>query len=180
MFTGRADAGTQLGRVLRERGVAPDVVLALPRGGIPVGRAVRDTLGCQLAIGIVGAPNPPESTAGDQQPGTVVASDTDHVGTAATIGPQRGEVSLTGMDVLVVDDGVVTGSNQLAAIQIARERGARRVVLAVPVGPPETISELDEIADDVVCLEIQRPFGAIEEYYDADLPDRDETTSIPL
>jgi putative phosphoribosyl transferase len=67
--------------------------------------------------------------------------------------------------VVIVDDGLATGSTARAAIQVARAHGARRVVLAVPVAPQDTIDDLAAVADDVVCVASPRPFTAIGQWY---------------
>jgi putative phosphoribosyl transferase len=72
---------------------------------------------------------------------------------------------LEGRTVVIVDDGLATGSTARAAIQVARAHGARRVVLAVPVAPQDTIDDLAAVADDVVCVASPRPFTAIGQWY---------------
>jgi predicted phosphoribosyltransferase len=201
MFTGRADAGRQLGRVLRERGMDVELVLALPRGGVPVARGVRAALGCPLVVCTISSSDTVRSEgqlAHASGTGTTKRSRVQAVQAQVAGGTSNEEQdeglaagdrpegrfddgpSLVDKHVLVVDDGVVTGSKQLAAVQVARESGTRRVSLAVPVGPPETINELDEIAHEVVCLEIQRPFGSIDEYYETEPSERPETVRVPL
>jgi predicted phosphoribosyltransferase len=74
--------------------------------------------------------------------------------------------SLAGKTVVLVDDGIATGSTIQAAVQSVKRRKAAVVILAVPVGPPETISKLSKIADRVVCLSTPEPFYAIGHFYD--------------
>lgn len=200
MFTGRADAGRQLGRVVRHRGMDVDLVLALPQGGVPVAREVVAKLGCPFAVGTISSPKFPAPVPVSQSASAGVTEQSsggvtriaggdgridDTTETSSGVASREeirldDDTSLVDKHVLVVDDGVVTGLKQLAAIQAAREQGAARSSLAVPVGPPETISELDEVADEVVCLEIQRPFGSIEEYYQSEASDRTETIRASL
>jgi putative phosphoribosyl transferase len=78
---------------------------------------------------------------------------------------RRPALDLAGRTVLIVDDGLATGSTARAAIQVVRERGARRVVLAVPVAPPDTVAELAQVADEVVCLRTPERFAAIGAFY---------------
>ena len=84
---------------------------------------------------------------------------------AARFRAGRAGVDLTGRTVIVVDDGIATGGTARAALQVARAHGAARVVLAVPVGPADTLSELSADADEVVCLESPEPFFAIGQWY---------------
>ena len=75
-------------------------------------------------------------------------------------------ISLEGSTVVIVDDGLATGSTARAAIQVARAHGAGRVVIAVPVAPLETLEDLAQIADDVICVASPQPFTAIGQWYD--------------
>jgi putative phosphoribosyl transferase len=80
----------------------------------------------------------------------------------------RGNVpypSLKGREVIVVDDGVATGSTLKAALRLLRHKGAKTVTVAVPVGPPDTIRELEKLADRVVVLQTPEPFYAIGQFY---------------
>jgi predicted phosphoribosyltransferase len=190
-FRDRSDAGTRLGEALRERGVAADVVLAIPRGGLPLGRAVADALDAPLDVVVakkIGAPGNPEYAIGAVASGGSVwrneaAFDGRRVDDEYFARQRREEAEaarrkaeryrdggdrpdLTGATVVVVDDGVATGSTVRACLQQVRDQGADRVVLAVPVGPPETIRELEAMADDVVCLLRPSNFAAVGQFYD--------------
>jgi predicted phosphoribosyltransferase len=81
----------------------------------------------------------------------------------------RGDVpypSLENREVIVVDDGIATGSTLKAAIMSIRKKGARTIIVAVPVGPPDTVQKFSRLADRVVCLQMPEPFYAIGEFYD--------------
>lgn len=78
----------------------------------------------------------------------------------------RGPPDLTGKTVVVVDDGVATGSTAIAALRLVRAQGADHVVLAIPVGPPNSVRELETEADEVVCLSTPPHFGAVGQFYD--------------
>ena len=189
-FTDRATAGELLGETLRERGVEADLVLAVPRGGLPVGRAVADALDAPLDVVVakkVGAPGNPEYALGAvADDGTVwrneaaLASGRDEAyferrraaaeetarRTAERYRAGGPPPDVAGKRVVVVDDGVATGSTTMACLRTLRRRGPARLVLAVPVGPPETVRELSAVADETVCLLTPTDFGAVGSFYD--------------
>jgi len=190
-FSDRADAGEQLASALIDREVDADLVMAIPRGGLPVGRVVADALDAPLDIVVaskIGAPGNPEYAIG------AVASDgsawLDEEGIdrldvsdayvererdreveiarekAARYRGDRDAPDLTGKTVVVVDDGAATGSTALAAVRLVRTGGVERIVLAVPVAPPETVADLETVADVVVALRTPETFGAVGAFYD--------------
>ncbi len=190
-FSDRTDAGQQLGERLRERGIDADVVLAIPRGGLPPGRAVADVLEAPLDIIVaskIGAPGNPEYAIGAvASDGSVWRNEEAISRTGASeeyfqrereteaeaarrkaerYRRDRSEPDLTGKTVAVVDDGVATGSTARACLETLRESGADRIVLAVPVGPPDTVEALRELADEVVCLETPRGFRGVGQFYE--------------
>ena len=190
-FRDRDDAGRRLAEALVSRGVAADLVLAVPRGGLPLGRAVADALGVPLDVVVaskVGAPGNPEFAIGavaadgsrwlDEETIERFDVDADYVEReadrvaraartkAATYRGDREAPALDGRAVVVVDDGVATGATAVAAVRLARERGAARVVLAVPVAAPGTVEDLAAVADEVVCLSTPPAFGAVGQFYD--------------
>ena len=187
-FTDRTDAGERLAAALDERGIAADVVLAVPRGGLPLGRAVADALDAPLdVVGArkIGAPGNPEFALGAvASDGTVWRNDdappvdetyferqrdraAEHARqTAERYRGDRSEPDLRGATVVVVDDGVATGSTIRACLAQVRAAGAERVVVAVPVGPPDTIAGLRGLADDVVCLVTPPDFGGVGQFYE--------------
>jgi len=190
MFADRADAGRRLADALEERDIAGDVVLAVPRGGLPVGRVVADRLDTPLDIVAarkIGAPWNPELAIGAvASDGTVwlndalvrdLGVDDDYIeeqtriereNARAKVDRYRGDrppLDLHGKTVVIVDDGVATGATTLACIAAARNAGAARVILAVPVAPPETVSRLETAADSVVTVETPRGFGAVSQHY---------------
>jgi predicted phosphoribosyltransferase len=190
-FADRTDAGRLVATALVERGVDADIVLAIPRGGLPLGRAVADALDAPLDVVVaskIGAPGNPEYAIGAVgSDGSVWLDDDaiDRLGvTDSYIDRERDreargarekasryrsgapEPDLSGQSVVVVDDGVATGSTAIAALRLVRARGADRVVLAVPVGPPDTVARLETEADAVVALKTPRRFGAVGAFYD--------------
>ena len=192
MFANRRSAGRRLGRRLRHlRGDRP-VVLALPRGGVAVGREIADMLDAPLDLVMVrkiGAPGQPELALGAVADGAethIVISDR----IAAELGVERpyieaetarqrveierrraaylGDrppVPLAGRTVIVVDDGIATGSTMRAALRAIRQAGAAKIVLAVPVAPSDTIEALRGEADKIVCLQTPSPFVAVGAHY---------------
>jgi len=191
MFRDRTDAGRQLAARLREHDVAADVVLAIPRGGLPVGRAVADSLGVPLdvvAARKLGAPGNPELAIGAvASDGTVWLNESliddlgvgeayvdeqverERAAAAAKVERYRGErpaLDLTGKRVVVVDDGVATGATTAACLGQVRNAGAESVVLAVPVAPPDTVERLRGEADAVIAVEVPSPFYAVGQFYD--------------
>jgi len=191
MFRNRADAGEQLAQLVDDRDIEADIVLAIPRGGLPVGRAVADALGVPLDIVAarkIGAPGNPELAIGAvAADGSVwlndrlidqMGLDEDYIqdgieregGNArAKVDRYRGDhpaPELAGKKVLIVDDGVATGATTTACIRQVRNAGAERVVLGVPVGPPDSIERLRSEVDEVVCVETPPHFGAVGQFYE--------------
>jgi len=192
-FTDRLAAGAALAALLLEHPelIAGDpVVVALPRGGVPVAAEVANAIGAPLDIIVVrklGAPGRPELAMGAIGEGGVKvleqdvlahwpvteeqlaaveareASELQHRAERLRAGRER--LPLDGRAVIVVDDGLATGSTARAAIDVARAAGASRVVLAVPVAPPSTVTELSAVADAVVCVATPWPFAAIGQWY---------------
>ncbi|RCV55216.1 phosphoribosyltransferase, partial [Marinitenerispora sediminis] len=182
LFTDRRDAGRRLAAEPGLRRITDAVVLGLPRGGVPVAFEVAAELGAPLDVAVVrklGVPYQPELAMGAIGEGgvrvlderTLLLAGLGEWDVAAVERHERAEleqrvrrlralrprVALAGRTAVVVDDGVATGSTARAACRIARAQGAARVVVAVPVGPPEAVARLREVADDVVCSE-QPPF----------------------
>ena len=184
------------GRALAERvaeavsSAEEPVVLALPRGGVPVAFEVAIALDAPLDVIIVrklGVPSQPELAMGAIGEDDVRVLNPDvirHLRISESMlqdveARERAElhrrarqfrgdapmITLTDRTAVIVDDGLATGSTARAALQVARAHGARRVVLAVPVAPPETLEELAPIADAEVCVASPWPFVAIGQWY---------------
>lgn len=189
-FRDRRDAGQQLAARLREEALHDPVILALPRGGVPVAYEIASALGAPLDVLVVrkvGAPHHREFGIGAIAEGDVTIADqsamravgVEHQRFEALAKDERRELdrrvrryrgdralpSLADRDVVLVDDGLATGSTARAAIEVARAQGAKRVVLAVPVAPKDTVRELRQIADAVVCVASPEPFRAIGQWY---------------
>ncbi|QSG07071.1 phosphoribosyltransferase [Halapricum desulfuricans] len=190
MFADRTDAGRRLADAVADAGVEADVVLAIPRGGLPVGRVVADRLGVPLDIVAarkLGAPGNPELAIGAvASDGTAWLNDSliDDLGVGdpyvseqlereqrqarEKIERYRGDrppLDLRAKRVLVVDDGVATGATTTACLRQVTDAGADRVVLAVPVAPAGTLERLRTEADDVICVDVPSDFRAVGQFY---------------
>lgn len=191
-FHDRAEAGRRLAKELtryKDRGA---VVLALPRGGAPVAAVVAAALRAPLDLVLVrkiGVPHQPELAMGAIADGgeTIVVRNEDVIA-AAGIGEaefnvvrdresreieRRRELYLGGRErpevagriAIVVDDGIATGATTRAALRAVRARGPKKLVLAVPVAPTDTLDAMRDEADEVICLEAYEVFGAIGFFY---------------
>ena len=192
VFPDRNEAGRRLAeRLLHLKDKRP-VVLALPRGGVPVGYEVAKALGAPLDLVFVrkiGAPFQPELALGavadgghpitvlnEQLVGRLEISETfleeETKRKLAEIDRRREvykagrpRLNVKGCTAIVVDDGIATGATVRAALQSVRKGAPDRLVLAVPVAPPETIEALESEADEVICLEAPVLFFAIGQFY---------------
>lgn len=190
-FPDRATAGRQLGEALREEAIDADLVLAIPRGGLPLGRAVADALGVPLDVVVakkIGAPNNPEFAIGavaadgslwlneaviersgiarDYVERTREAEAESAREKAARYRKDDSMPELTDRTVVIVDDGIATGATARACIERVRAGDPERIVLAAPVGSPRTIAELEAEVDEVVCLETPERFHAVGQFYE--------------
>ncbi|MCX3058261.1 phosphoribosyltransferase family protein [Streptomyces beihaiensis] len=189
-FRDRRDAGRQLAARLEHLKSADVVVLGLPRGGVPVAAEVAEALGAPLDICLVrklGVPYQPELAMGAIGEGDVRVINDEVMHSVQVTADELAQVEaherevlgdrarhyrgdrdpavLTGRTVLIVDDGVATGSTARVACRIARARGAARIVLAVPVAPWDWAERLGEDADELVCVHAPRIFYAIGQFY---------------
>jgi putative phosphoribosyl transferase len=192
VFTDRKDAGKRLLERLPPLDPENTVVLALPRGGLPVADVIADALDVPLDIALVrkiGFPGQPEFALGAVTDGDVpqITVNTD-VAQRAGIGdakirelaelelPElnrrrqtylkgRASIPLAGKVVVVVDDGIATGATMRAALRLVRAMAPKRVIAAVPVGPPDTIAEIKRECDEVICLESPPTFSAVGQHY---------------
>ena len=190
-FRDRVEAGELLPGMLADYRDRDDVVvLALPRGGVPVAREVARALGVPFDVYVVrklGVPGHEElamgaiATGGVRQinrdvvdalgiPGNVIDAVAEREQRELerreqTYRGNRGPLLLAGKIVILVDDGLATGSTMRAAVMAARQQQPARVIVAVPVGAPSTCADLATDADDVVCVRTPDPFVAVGLWY---------------
>jgi len=192
MFIDRRHAGQELGHALHRYAGTNPIVLALPRGGVPIGREIASALDAELDVLIIrklGAPNNPEFAIGavgeggavvlDEQ--TVVSMHMDDATLERIVTEARREIdrrvdayrrgrslpSLAGRTVIIVDDGLATGSSAAAAVEVIKSLGAEHIVLAVPTGSHQAVTLLRDRCDEVVCLEEPPWFGSVGAQYES-------------
>lgn len=190
-FANRRDAGRRLAAVVEGLALADPVVLALPRGGVPVAYEIARRLHAPLDILIarkIGAPGHEEFGIGavidgaapqlvlDEQAARATGADQAYV--EREVARQLAEIErrraayhisepvrLTGRDVILVDDGIATGGTVRVALKALASTGARTVTLAVPVAPASVFPELRRMCDRIVCLAVPEPFYAVGAHY---------------
>jgi predicted phosphoribosyltransferase len=191
-FKDRAQAGRKLAQALTKYKDQQPVVLALPRGGVPVAVEVAAALGAPLDLVLVrkiGVPFQPELAMGAIADGPVpIVVRNEYVTRTLDIDEAqfkeicdveiaeierrrarylggRKRVDISGRTAIVIDDGIATGATTQAALRAVRAGHPKMLVLAVPVAPTESLQRLREEVDDLVCLEDYQAFGAIGLYY---------------
>lgn len=193
-FADRDEAGVLLAERLVEMNPTDPLVLALPRGGVPVGAQIARRLDAPLDVAFVrklGSPDEPElaigAVADGDSPETVLNArlveelgvTEDYIRSAVArelavleqrrldYADLRPAAEPAGRTVIVVDDGVATGMTMQAALRSIRRRGPVRVIAAVPVASREAVAMLRQEADDVICLNVPRRFGSVGSFYRA-------------
>jgi putative phosphoribosyl transferase len=192
MFADRRDAGRQLAGRLEEYKGKKALVLAIPRGGIVVAQEIAKSIGADLDLIIsrkIGAPSDPEFAIGAVGPDRSFVVDKK---TVAELGISKEYIERTvriesleidrrmlkyrgsrdfpdvrGKAVIVVDDGIATGYTMKVVVDFLRKQKPKKITVAVPVAPRESVAELERDADDVVCLETPRGFTAIGNHYES-------------
>jgi putative phosphoribosyl transferase len=191
-FRDRQEAGQELADALAEwKGHEDLLVLALPRGGVPVAAEVAERLGAVLDVLVVrklGLPGHEELAMGAVASGGILVRNDDVLRSSGvdratvdqvvhheaaevarrehTFRGDRAPPEITGRLVILVDDGLATGATMRAAVAAVRSQHARSVIVAVPVGAPEVCAELGRLADEVVCLLRPHDLWAVGRWYD--------------
>ncbi len=187
VFTDRRDAGRRLAAALAHLREASPIVLAVPRGGVVVGREVAAALGAEMEVIVprkLRSPYNPELAIGAVAEGGATVLDEMAHGVGAAYLEQETEAqvaeiarrvreyrggrpipSLAGRTVIVLDDGIATGATLIAALRAVRAAAPAHLVAAVPVAPPESVARLAGEADEVVCLCAPEFFHAVGQFY---------------
>jgi putative phosphoribosyl transferase len=191
-FPNRTEAGRQLAeKLVKYAGRADVIVLGLPRGGVPVAFEVAQRLGAPLDVFIVrklGVPGFEELAVGAIASGGVRVLNADVMRAIPNVDDVIASITaretaelerreqhyrdgrpapdLRDRIVILVDDGLATGATMRAAVKALRQRGAAKIVVAVPVGPPDTCHEIEEQADETICLSTPEFFQAVGQYYE--------------
>ncbi|WP_275285770.1 phosphoribosyltransferase [Halomonas elongata] len=201
MFRHRQEAAESLARRLTHLKGQNPLILAIPRGGVPMGRRIADILEGELDVVLVrklGAPGNPEFAIGAVGEGDRIWLEdaANHFGEAAITReierqraliaerrqrytPVRAPIDPAERLVVVVDDGSATGATMTTALESLRPRGPVRLIAALGVAPPETLARLERLADEVACLEAPAYFRAVGQFY-ADFSPVDDDEVIRL
>ena len=203
LFKDRKDAGRQLAAALQKLSLTDSLVIGLPRGGVVVAAEVARVLHFPLDVVIprkIGAPFNPElaigALAGDEvtlNQELIESLDIDPLYIRSEIEREKKEalrrdllyrqgkakLNFQNKQVIIVDDGIATGATMRASIQYLKKSGANRLIIAVPVAPPDTLETIRKEVNKVVCLYSPAAFSAVGEFYD-EFPQTEDAEVIEL
>ena len=189
MFLDRQEAGRKLAEKLKPYQSENPIILALPRGGVPIGYEIAQALRAPLDVFMVrkiGYPWNPEFAIGAIAPGVqifdeeslyplgltkadlkeAIEKEQQELERRLTLYHKKGSLpDVAGKTVILVDDGLATGLTTRAAIEGVKKLKPAKLILAVPVGPPETVHALRKLVDDLICLETPHDFFAVSSFY---------------
>lgn len=192
IYADRTEAGRQLAQIIADKNYEDPIVLALPRGGVPIAFEVAQAIDAPMDLVLVrkiGTPGQPELALGavvdGQTPQCVVNEDIKkraHISDAelerakqrqieeidrrrALYLGGRDRLSVAGKSAIVIDDGIATGATARVALRALRKAGPAKLVLAIPVAPVETLKSLGDEVDELVCLQTPDPFYAVGYFY---------------
>lgn len=186
-FENRYDAAIQLANKLKKYEGSNSIILAIPRGGVPIGYYIAQELKLPLEIILskkIGYPNNPEFAIGSVTMHDIIVDENYASGFKAYIDEEskkilkvleakfklfmgdRKPASLKGKTVILVDDGIATGNTIMATILSLKKSNPKEIIVAVPVSPIETASKVKQMVDDFICLHIPHDFFGVGQFYD--------------
>lgn len=195
MFKNRNEAASLLAKKLKTYKNSNGVVMAIPRGGVPIGFVIAKELSLPLELVLskkIGHPYSPEFAIGSVTLQGVVIDERTHDVSMDYIQEEvarlkkilkekfnlymghKKPVDLKNKTVIIVDDGIATGNTIIATIEAIKKSWPKRIIIAVPVAPPRTVDKISDLVDEFVCLDMPDDFHAVGQFYEDFSPVEDE------